>query len=242
METGLYVALSGQIALQRRLDTIANNVANSSTPGFRAENTTFESLISKSDRASVAYSSSGETTFAGQAGATTQTGNPLDIAIKGEAFLAIATPTGTAYTRDGRMQISTAGDLETISGRPILDIGGAPLQIDPQRGPIEILGNGTITQNGNTVGRLGLFLMPGDAKTARYEGSAFTTTAPVEPVTDYSRTGVVQGFIEGANVNPVLEMSRLIAVTRAFEALSNSIEQSDRKMSDAIRTLGGGQG
>ena len=242
METGLYVALSGQIALQKRLDGIANNVANSSTPGFRADNSTFESVISRNGRASVAYSNSGQVTFAPAAGPMTQTGNPLDVAIKGEGFLAIGTPSGTVYTRDGRMQVSASGDLETLAGLPILDIGGAPLQIDLQRGSIEILADGTITQNGNTVGRLGLFLIPADAKLSRYEGSGFIADAPAEPVTDYNRNGIVQGAIEGANVNPVLEMSRLIAVTRAFEALSNSIEQSDRKMSDAIRTLGGGQG
>lgn len=242
MESGLYVALSGQVALQRRLDTVANNVANSSTPGFRAENTTFESVISRRARTDVAYSSAGDVTFATGAGATTQTGNPLDIAIKGDGYLAFRAPTGTVYTRDGRMQISTTGDLETLGGQPLLDIGGAPIQINTQRGPIEILANGTIQQAGAPVGRLGLFQIPAAAKLTRHEGSGLIPNMPAEPVTDFNRTGIVQGFVEGANVNPVLEMSRLIAVTRAFEALSNSIEQSDRKLSDAIRTLGGGQG
>ena len=242
METGLYVALSGQLALQRRLDTVANNVANASTAGFRAENVTFESLIARKDGTSVAYSTKGETTFSHTSGGVTQTGNPLDVAISGDAYLAFAAPSGIVYTRDGRLRVSATGDLETSTGRPVLDIGGAPLQIDPRRGPIEISRNGTISQSGTAVGRLGLFSLPPDAKLVRHEGAGLVPDLPAEPVADFNAVGVAQGYIEGANVNPVLDMTRLIAVTRAFEALSATIDQADRQMSDAIRTLGSGKG
>lgn len=242
MEPGLYVALSGQLALQRRLDTIANNVANSSTAGFRAENVTFDSVISRGDKAAVTYASQGASTFARASGGTTQTGNPLDIAISGDAYLAVATPSGIAYTRDGRMQISPDGDLATASGQPLLDISGAPVQIDPRRGPVEISRDGTIRQNGQTAGRLGLFTLPPDALLSRHDGAGLVADRPAEPVSDFNEFGVVQGYVESSNVNAVMEMTRLISVTRAFEALSSAIEQSDRRLSDAIRTLGSGQG
>lgn len=238
MEPGLYVGLSGQLALQRRLDTIAGNVANSATTGFRAENVTFQTVLS---RQAIAYSDPGKATYAANSGAIVQTGNPLDVAIEGDAFFSIATPGGNVFTRDGRMRISQNGDLETIEGHAFLDVGGAPLRVNPALGAVQIGRNGTISQNGNEVGTIGLFRIPADANLTRGPGTGLISDKPGEPVTDYRKAGVHQGYLEGANVNPVLEMTRLISVSRAFDALSASIEQSDRKLSDAIRTLSGGQ-
>jgi flagellar basal-body rod protein FlgF len=237
MEPSIYVSLSGQLALQRRLDTIANNVANSSTPGFRAENVTFESVYSGN---AVVYSGPGTATFSRHAGPIVQTDNSLDVAIQGNAFLALSTPGGTVYTRDGRMRISATGDLETLDGHTVLDTGGAPLQINPALGPIHIARNGTISQNGDRVGTLGLFKIPAEAQLARGEGAGLVSDVAGEQVADFSDAGLLQGYIESANVNPVLEMTRLISVSRAFEALSAAMDQSDRKLSDAVRTLSTG--
>jgi flagellar basal-body rod protein FlgF len=168
-----------------------------------------------------------------------QTDNPLDVAVKGDAYLAIAAPGGTAYTRDGRLRVSSTGDLETLEGHAVLDAGGAPLQINSALGPVQIAPNGAISQNGNRVGTLGLFKLPADAQLMRSHGASLVATRPAEPVVDFRDTGVVQGYVESANVNPVHEMTRLIAVSRSFEALSASLDQSDRKLSDAIRTLSG---
>lgn len=238
MEPGLYVGLSGQLALQRRLDTIAGNVANSSTTGFRAENVTFQTVLS---RQAIAYSDPGKATYAKSSGPILETGNPLDIAVEGDAYFAISTPGGTVFTRDGRMRISVNGDLETNEGYPYLDVGGAPLRINPALGAVQISRNGVISQNGNEVGTIGLFRIPADANVTRGPGTGLISDKPGEPVVDYRKAGVHQGYLEGANVNPVLEMTRLISVSRAFDALSASIDQSDRKLTDAIRTLGGGQ-
>ncbi len=238
MEPSIYVALSGQVALQRRLDTIANNVANSVTAGFRAENVSFESVLSQG---AVAYASPGISTFSLRPGQITKTDNPLDVALQGNAFLAIATPSGTVYTRDGRMQISATGDLETIEGHRVLDPGGAAIQIDTARGPVQIGQNGAISQNGDRVGAVGLFRLSSDARLMRGPGAGLISERAAEPVVDFTGTGVMQGFVESANVNSVLEMTRLISISRAFEATSASLDQSDRRLSDAIRTLAGGR-
>ena len=240
MENTFYVSLSGQLALQQRLETIANNVANSSTPGFRAENVTFESIISDNGRASVAFASQGAATFASNSGAITRTDNPLDVAIKGEAYLAFDEGGTSVFTRDGRLRISSTGALETASGRPVLDSGGAPIQIDAGRGPVTIASNGVISQGGTTVGSIGVFKIAPGSNLVRHEGSGLVPDRPAEPVVDFTEVQIVQGFLEGANVNPVLEMTRLIAVTRAFQAVSSMIESSDTKLNEAIRTLGGG--
>lgn len=241
METSFYVSLSGQMALQKRLDTIAHNVANSSTPGFRAENVTFESIVSRKGHSSVAYASDGAATFASTAGPTTETGNPLDVAIKGDAYLAFEDGGTSVYTRDGRLRLSSAGHVETVTGRPVLDAGGAPIQINAGRGPLVVASNGVISQGGATVGRIGLFKLPPGATLARHEGAGLVSDRPAEPVADFTEVQIVQGHLEGSNVNPVLEMTRLIAVTRAFQAVSSMIESSDTKLADAIRTLGGGR-
>ncbi|MDZ4843316.1 MAG: flagellar basal-body rod protein FlgF [Hyphomicrobium aestuarii] len=236
MEPSLYVSLSGQLALQRRLDTIANNVANSATSGFRAENVTFDSILSRRE---IAYSGVGNTTFSNASGSLIQTENPLDMAIQGDAYFAIATPAGTAYTRDGRFRASATGDLETLEGFRVLDSGGAPLQINPALGPVQIARNGLASQNGNRIGTIGLFKLPVDAALSRGPGAGLVSDKPGETVIDFSATGIAQGYVEGANVNPMLEMTRMIAVSRSFEALSASMDQSDRKLVDAIRALGG---
>jgi flagellar basal-body rod protein FlgF len=241
MESSLYVSLSGQLALQRRLDTIANNVANSTTPGFRAENVTFESIVSQTQRTQVAYSSAGDHTFSQRSGPIVHTNNPLDIAVHGNAYLSVNGTNGPVYTRDGRMRVSAQGDLENMNGQQVLDAGGGPIQINPNRGPIQISRDGTISQNGERVGRLGLFQIPANAKLVRHEGAALVPDQPAEPVVDFVSKGFAQGYIESANVNPVMEMTRLISVTRAFEAMSAAGEQSDRKLSEAIKALGTGR-
>ena len=241
MESSLYVSLSGQLALQRRLDTIANNVANSTTPGFRAENVTFESIVSQTQSTQVAYSSAGNNTFSQRSGPIVHTNNPLDIAVNGNAYLSVNGATGPVYTRDGRMRISAQGALENLNGQQVLDAGGGPIQINPNRGPIQISRDGTISQNGARVGKIGLFAIPATAKLVRSEGAAVVPDAPAEPVVDFVGNGIVQGYIENANVNPVLEMTRLISVTRAFEAMTAAADQSDRKLTDAIKALGTGR-
>lgn len=236
MEPGLYVSLSGQLALQQRLDTIANNIANANTPGFRAEGVTFATVLS---RQGVAYSATGKTTFSNASGPIVQTGNPLDVAVKGDAYLSVATPGGIVLTRDGRMRVSAAGELETMQGHQLLDAGGAPIRINPAIGEVAIIANGTIFQNGNVVGTLALLRVPPDATLSRAAGG-LVADRPAELVGDFSSTGLVQGYIENANVNSLLEVTRLVGVSRAFEALNASLDQSDRKLSEAIKALGEG--
>ena len=238
MQPSQYVSLSGQIALQKRLDTIANNVANVNTTGFRSEEVRFETVLSEASREPTAFSSAGETYLSRKHGSSLETGNPLDVAIKGEAFLGISTPAGQVYTRDGRMKMGETGELRTIADYPVLDAGGAPIQLDPNGGEIKIAPDGTITQGGRQVGALGLFTIARDAKLTRFENSGVISDVPAEPAVDFSRNGVTQGSIEQSNVNPILEITQLITVQRAFEAMANAIGQTDERQRDSILALG----
>lgn len=238
MQSGLYVALSGQIALQHRLETIASNVANASTAGFRAEQVKFETVLSQVPLEPVSFASSGGTYISRTPGEYIRTDNPLDVAVEGDAWLAIQTPAGQVYTRDGRMRMNEAGDLLTLTGNPVLDVGGAPILLDPNGGPPQIARDGTITQNGQQIGAIGLFLIDERATLTRYNSSGVIPDRPAEPMLDFVRAGVRQGYIERANVNPVLEMTRLIMVSRAFDSVTNAINEANSSMQEAVRTLG----
>jgi flagellar basal-body rod protein FlgF len=238
MQNGLYVALSGQIALERRLNTIADNVANMSTVGFRATGVHFEDLVSGSGVNAVDFTSAGGTYLSAEKGGLTQTGNPFDFAVQGEGWFAIDTPAGTVMTRDGRFQMSETGDLVTLQGHPVLDAGLAPIQLDPAGGAPQAGQDGVLRQNGQRAGALGLFTFDAGADIARYGNSGVFPSNSPQPVLDRMDAGVRQGFVEEANVNPVVEMTRLIAVQRAFESAAASVRDTEGSMSDALKTLG----
>lgn len=238
MTSSIYVALSAQVALQRRLETVANNVANLNTSGFRAEEVRFETVLSKLGSREVAYSSSGDSYISRRAGSVAPTGNPLDVAISGDAWMAVSTPEGVAYTRDGRLQMTEAGDLVAVDGKPILDAGGAPIALDPNGGAVQIGVDGSIFQDGRQMGALGLFVLPDTSRLERYGETAVLSSEAGVPVEDLAAQGVKQGFLEGANVNPILEMTKLIAITRSFESAASAIQQGEDAIGQAIRTLG----
>ncbi len=238
MPSNLYVALSAQISLQRRLETIAHNVANAGTAGFRAEEVKFDTLLSTTAPDPVSYVSGKETYISRRAGELVRTDNPLDVAVQGDAWLAIQGPGGPVYTRDGRMTMTATGELQTLTGRPILDAGGSPILLDPNSGPPTISRDGTITQGNRQVGALGLFTIDKAAKLTRFENSGVIPDRPAQPALDFSRVGVAQGFVERGNVNPVMEMTKLIMVSRAFDAVTASINQTEGTLESAIRTLG----
>jgi flagellar basal-body rod protein FlgF len=238
MQSSLYVALSAQMALQRRMETIANNLANASVAGFRGEETKFESMLSNASTESVAFASPGSTFIRRDAGQVMRTGNPLDVAVQGDAWLSIETPSGIVYTRDGRMKIGPGGELQSIAGYPMLDVGGSPITVDAGAGPLQIGDDGMITQNGRQVSAIGLFTIDKDAKLSRFENSGVIPDTPAQPALDFSRYGMLQGHVEGSNVNPVWEMSQLILVSRGYEAVSSSINNSEDSLREAIKALG----
>jgi flagellar basal-body rod protein FlgF len=239
MQNGLYVALSAQVALERRLETIASNVANMNTPGYRADGVSFEAQVAKAGDNRPSDVSPGSGFISRRSGALISTGNPFDVAVQGDGFFAINGPAGVIYTRDGRMRLSDTGALETLEGHPVLDVGGAPIQLDGGGAPPTIAADGMINQNGRQVAAIGLFALDEDAKLTRAGNAGFTTDKPAQPVLDFTQNGVVQGTIESANVNPLQEMTKLIAVTRAFDGVTNEVSQTENSVTDAIKTLGG---
>jgi flagellar basal-body rod protein FlgF len=238
MQSGLYVSLSGQVALERRLDTIANNVANMNTVGYRADGVSFSAELARAGDDQVAFASTGAGFISRQTGPLTKTDNPLDVAVQGDGWFSIKTPTGVAYTRDGRMRMSDTGMLQTLNGYQVLDAGGAPITLDSDGGAPTISADGMITQDGKQIAAIGLFSVPDDARLTRTVNSGVISDKPATPILDFDANGVIQGTVEGSNVDPVMEMSKLISVTRAFDSVSSAMNQSEASLQDAIKTLG----
>lgn len=238
MQSALYVGLSAQVALEKRLQTIANNVANVNTAAFRTDVVKFETVLSRAGTSPVAFSSPGDNIISRAAGNVTETGNPLDVAVVGQGWLAFAGPSGTVYTRDGRLQIAANGDVQTLTGFPIVDPGGAQVIVDPNGGPLSIARNGAITQDGNEVGTLGLFNISVDANLERYGNSGVVPDRPATAVVDFTRDGFQQSYVEGSGANPILELTRLISASRAFDGTNSLVQGTESSMQNAIRTLG----
>lgn len=238
MQNGLYVAVSAQVALQRRLETIADNIANMNTVGYRATGVSFEAEIERAGETTLDYVSTGSDYLSRRLGGLIKTDNSLDFAIQGDGWFGIQTASGVAYTRDGRARVDESGTLRTLSGDPILDAGGAPILVDGGAGSITVSSDGMISQNGRQVGAIGLFAIDPGAALSRAENSGVVPDKPAKPILDFTRDGVIQGAVESANVDPVREMARLIEVTRAFDGTAAETAQTETSLQDAIKTLG----
>jgi flagellar basal-body rod protein FlgF len=239
MQTGLNVSLSSQLALERRLTTLADNVANSTTVGFRATEVKFNQIVSNQKVADVAFVSEGREFLSTRSGGITETGGMLDFALKGDAWFQVETPSGPTLTRDGRFTMTDAGELVTLNGYPVLDAGGGPIQIDPNAGPVMLSADGQLNQNGQPVAALGLFEADLSGGFVRAGNSGIIPARQPQPIVDRVDAGVVQGYVEESNVNAIGEMTQLIQVTRAFENIASLIRGSEESTNEAIRTLGG---
>jgi len=241
MENSIYVGVSGQISLARRMEKIAHNMANVNTPGFRAEALKFSTLASpqaETNGTNTNFVTAGASYINLERGAITETGNALDVAIKGDAYLALQTPAGIVYSRDGRLQMTDEGGLVSVMGYPVLDSGGAPLQLDTQNGPPIIGVDGSIRQQGALVGALGLFQFQRGSELRYGPNSSLVPDREPVPVVDDPQFGIMQGYVESSNVNGVIEMTRLIEVSRAFERVESLLRTQEEIGRKSIETLG----
>lgn len=241
MQGSLYVALSSQIALERRLTTLADNVANTNTTGFRATEIKFNEVLANTGSNDVSFVDQGQDFLKTTNGGLSATGNQLDFALRGDAWFMIEAPTGQMLTRDGRFTITQAGELVNINGYPVLDPGGAPIQLDPAGGTPKAGRDGGLIQDGVRLGAIGLFQADLSQGFQRQASLGIVPVIPPEPLVDVAGAGLLQGYLEDSNVNPVSEMSHLIMVSRAFENASAMMKATEDTFKEAIRTLGSGR-
>ena len=240
MDRMIFLSMSGAKATMQRQDALANNLANASTPGFRAELQAFRSVPVEGSGASTrVYSLETTTGYDSTPGAITSTGRNLDVAAKGNAWLAVQALDGTeAYTRGGSLELSSDGTLTTRSGLPILGDGG-PLQVQPNT-EVSIGSDGTVSAKSrdgksSTIGKLKL-VTPETALT-RGEDGLFRAADGDLSADDTAR--VQDGALEGSNVNPVESMVAMISAARQFEAQMKMVQTAEANEKSAVQLLGG---
>ncbi|WP_246018363.1 flagellar basal-body rod protein FlgF [Pelagibacterium montanilacus] len=239
------IGLSRQMALQRQLDVLANNMANINSTGFKAEAIMFEEF--QMDRAAdhtfqgpdqpISYVRDWATMHDLSAGAVTNTGNPLDVALTGEGFLRVDTPEGERWTRNGALALSAEGVLVTQNGDPVLSGNGEEIRFGPQETDITITADGEISSSAGAKGVLGLVEFANPQALERVGDTLFAGGEPI----DAENTRVIQGALERSNVSGVSEMTEMMRVTRAYTSLADLMNKQDEMRRSAIQRLGDAQ-
>lgn len=241
-----YIALSRQITLRKELDVSANNLANMNTTGYK-----FEQLMINAEQgdpakndpikapANFAYDNGVGRNFS--QGSFLQTDNVFDLAIDGDgAFFTVEGANGTLYTRNGAFIPDDTGTLRTQDGLIVQGQGGGPIVIDPKKGAPTITESGIISQTVNgaseIVGTINMVRVANLSDLKKEgDGNFSLTTGTAAPATD---ARVHQGMLEASNVNPMLEITRLIEINRAYASIANIIEQNSQLTRTAISQLG----
>jgi flagellar basal-body rod protein FlgF len=238
MDRMIYLSMSGAKATMQRQDTLANNLANVSTPGFRAELQAFRAVPVQGSGASTrVYALETTTGYDSTPGPITGTGRNLDVAAKGNAWFAVQALDGTeAYTRGGSLELSSDGTLTTRSGLPILGDGG-PLQVPPNSA-VSIGTDGTVSAKGSdgkntTIGKLKLVTPEGSL--TRGEDGLFRAADGDLSADDTAR--VQDGALEGSNVSPVETMVSMISAARQFEAQMKMLQTAEANEKSASQLL-----
>ncbi len=238
MDRMIYLSMSGAKATMQRQDTLANNIANASTPGFRAELQAFRAVPVEGSGASTRVFALETTTgYDPSAGPVTSTGRNLDVAVRGNGWLTVQALDGTeAYTRGGSLELSNDGTLTTRSGLPVLGDGG-PLQVPPNAA-VSIGADGTVSAKGtdgkNTaIGKLKLVT----PETALVRGDDGLFRGAEGPLGADDRARVQDGALEGSNVSAVESMVAMIAAARQFEAQMKMIQTAEADEKAASQLL-----
>ena len=249
MENMLLVGLSRQMTLERQMDVVANNVANVNTTGYKADKSLFQEYLASgaheddfrgSDRR-VSYVTDRATWHDFSQGTAEATKNPLDVAIDGKAFLAVQTPRGERYTRDGSLQINAQGQLVTSAGYPVLGNAG-PIVFQPTDKAVTINADGGVSvleglsRIDSIRGKLRLVSFAQAQKLVK-EGANLYAPGEGNPAQPDATSKVRQGFIEKSNVNSVAEMSKMIEVTRAYTQISAMLQQQGDLRKSALDKL-----
>ena len=231
MDTPSFVLLSQEQALKRRLDIVANNMANTSTVGFKREQPVFHEFVERADEAMIDDAKTTSFVLDYRAihdmapGAFQPTGNPLDVMIEGPGYLAVELPdgAGTAYTRAGFVQVLENGDLATAGGQRLLDEGGQPINVPPdQAGSITIAGDGSVVGNAGPLGRLAVTVFDDETGLAPRGDGLYAGAAG--RVLTAEETRFRTGGVEGSNVQPIVETTSMIEILRSYQ---NSMRMSE---------------
>lgn len=226
MDSGYYAACTALISRTQELDTIANNLANVGTAGFRAEKDVFSEVLANAGNPSGSalfqamntFGVVSGTTLDSSQGALQKTGNNLDMAIEGRGYFEVQTAGGPVYTRNGAFQISAHGQLTTGQGDAVMGQGGV---INMPPGPVSVSSDGTVSSNGAVVGKIKVVEFPAGTQLSSMGNSYYS--APANTAQPATESSVRQGMIESSNVNPILNMVQLVNAQRSAEMMQRAL-------------------
>ena len=237
MDSSGYITLSRQAGLLREMDTVAQNIANISTSGYKREGVIFSEFVVSSGLETSSLSmahANGRRSDLTQ-GNLTQTNGTFDFAIEGPGFFLVAGPDGDQLTRAGAFSPSPEGILVASDGAQLLDAGGAPIFVPADASTISLGSDGTLSAEGAPIAQIGLWEPADPLALARAAGVRFDPGGAPVPL---ENGRMMQGFLESSNVDPVIEMARMIEVQRAYELGQTFLDREDERVRSAIRAIG----
>ena len=238
MDRMIYLSMAAAKATMHRQEVVSHNLANASTNGFRAELAAFRAVPVRGDGASTrVYALESTVGYSNAPGVVQTTGRPLDVAVKGNSWLAVQGLDGTeAYTRSGALEVNAEGVLTDVQGRPVVGDGG-PLTL-PANAIVEIAGDGTVSakvgrERPQPVGRLKL--VTPEAPMQRGTDGLFRA-AEGDLAADLAAR-LQSGALEGSNVNAIESMVAMIAAARQFEQQMKALQTAEQKEQSATKLL-----
>ena len=234
MENPTYIALSRLDAQQRTMDVIANNIANANTVGYQAQRVLFSDFMVQQQGVNtapggeaLAFTQDLATYRDHSAGALTQTGNPLDLALGGDGYFTVATPNGPRLTRAGRFGLLTDGTIADASGNALLDTTGNPIQLPAGDSRVQVAADGTISDESGRIAKIGVVEVSDQNKMVPEGGKLYRNDASTRQAT---RPQVVEGAVEESNVQPISELTQMMQAEREFQFVTQFVQsESDRQ-------------
>lgn len=240
MENPTYIALSRARTISRDMTSVANNIANASTNGFRAERTLFQEHLAKTgpvgQRERISFVDDIGLYRDTREGPLEVTNNNLDLAVRGDGYLVVRTPGQDMYTRSGRFQIDADRQLVTADGYPIVGENDAPitLQAGADISSVRIQGDGAMTSNLGPVGQIRLVQFADDQALRKAGNGMYSTDQAALPS---SRASLLQGSLEGSNVQPVMEMTRMMEMLRDYQSAQKLVDSEHERLRTAVNRL-----
>ncbi|MDE2583031.1 MAG: flagellar hook-basal body complex protein [Rhodospirillales bacterium] len=241
MDIASSIAASRLVAQSHAIEVVAGNIANASTPGYRAERVQFADWLSPQTNARtppggrvLSYTQDRATWLETAPGPLRHTGNPLDLAIAGQGYFTVKTKSGPRLTRDGKFGLLPDGTVADAAGNPLLDTAGQPIRVPTTGAAISVAGDGTISSGSHRIAQVGV-VRPQDPLRLRAEGG--TLLVADTPTTPLANPRIVQGALEGSNVQPITEMTRMLDISRQFQFVAQFVQAESTRHRNAIDKL-----
>ncbi len=235
MDNIAYVAMSHQSALRKQMDVVAQNIANMNTTSFKSQSIVFSEYVHEANGTDEISFVQDVASFPDLAAGTLRgTGNTLDLAIHNDGYFRIDTPEQVSYTRNGHFQLDAEGTLVTSEGHAVLSVDGQPLVTFPGDSQIEVAEDGTVSSESGAIGRIDVVDFENPYKLEKKPATLFTTNEEPIPAEDYI---VRQGMLEDSNVEPIIEMTRMIELVRSYQSSKSLIDDHHELARRTISTL-----